>query len=108
MSPPGLMAAPSTRCSTTTATPEMLIRGAHALLDAAGVHRSATWVTRTVRAYLRSPAAGLPFGQVLAAELQLNARQQAAMAARGDLRYVLEYSDPTGETAVRNVMAGSR
>lgn len=108
MSPPGALATPSPRCSTTAVSPESLIRGAHALLEVAGIHRSATWVTRTVRAYLRSPAAGLPFGQVLAAELELSAKQRAAMAARSELRYLLEYSDPTGETAVRNVMAGAR
>lgn len=105
MSPPGALAPLRPRCSTTTVTPEVLIRGAHKVLDAAGVRRSATWVTRTVRAYLRSPALGLPFGQVLAAEVQMSAEQRAAIQARTDLRYVLEYADPTGEAAVRRVMA---
>lgn len=108
MSPPTALAARSPRCNTTTVTPESLIRSAHALLDAAGITRSATWVTRTVRGYLRSPAAGLPFGQVLAAELELNARQRAAMQARSEYRYVLGYADPTGETAVQHVMAARR
>lgn len=108
MSPPGVLTPTSPRCSTTAVSPESLIRGAHALLESAGVHRSANWVTKTVRAYLRSPAAGLPFGQVLAAELELSSKQRAAMQARSELRYVLEYADPTGETAVRRVLACQR
>lgn len=105
MSPPGLTATPSARCSTTAASPETLIRDTHSLLEAAGIHRSPNWVIKTVRSYLRSTVRGLPFGQVLAAELQLTAQQRAQLAARSDLRYVLEYRDPTGETAMRNVMA---
>ncbi|WP_137160135.1 hypothetical protein [Blastococcus sp. CCUG 61487] len=100
-----MTASPSARCSTTAATPEQLIRDTHSLLESAGIHRSPNWVAKMVRSYLRSTVAGLPFGQVLAAKLQLTAQQRVELEARSELRYVLEYSDPTGETAVRNVMA---
>lgn len=107
MSPPGLTASSSARCITTAATPETLIRDTHTLLEAAGIHRSPNWVTKTVRSYLRSTVRGLPFGQVLAAELQLTIQQRAQLASRSELRYVLEYRDPTGEAAVRNVLAAA-
>lgn len=108
MKPPGLTASPSERCTTTAATPESLIRDTHTLLRAAGIQRSPNWVTKTVRTYLRSTVRALPFGQVLAAELALSTEQRAALQARSELRYVLEYRDPTGEAAVRNVMATLR
>lgn len=108
MSPPIATATRSPRCTTTAVTPETLIRDTHALIEAAGIDRSANWVTKAVRAYLRSPLRNLPFGPVLAARLKLNAQQRTELYARTEYRYVLEYADPTGETAVRNVMAVQR
>jgi hypothetical protein len=105
MAPPGGSVAFSPRCIKTAVTPETLIRDTHRLIEAAGIDRSANWVTKTVRGFLRSSFSGVPFGQYLAARLELTARQRADMLARSDLRYVLEYADPTGEAAVRNVMA---
>lgn len=108
MSPPVATATLSPRCTTTAVTPETLIRDTHALMAQAGVRRSANWVTKVVRAYLRSPMRGLPFGHYLARRLELSAPERAALYAPSDLRYVLDYTDPTGETAVRNVMAARR
>ena len=88
-------------------TAEMLIREAQQILYAAGVHRSASWVARTVRQYVSHVSGkGFPFGVYLVNRVQLNAEQRLAIRSRPDLAYVLDYADPTGETAVRNVMKG--
>lgn len=70
-------------------TKSSLVRDARQLLGAWGVERSANWISRKVRAFLASPMQG-PFEEYLAAEL--------------DLRYLRTYADPTGETAIRNVI----
>ena len=86
-------------------TAEDLIRDAQRILYAAGVHRSASWVARTVRQYITHVSGkGFPFGAYLVNRVQLNAEQRHAIRSRPDLAYVLDYADPTGETAVRNVM----
>lgn len=104
MSPPDVTATSRERRNTSAVAPDDLIRDANLLMQACGLVRSRSWVSRTVRTYLRSTVRGLPFGQVLASELELNARQRADMMARSEFRYVLEYRDPTGETAVARVM----
>lgn len=87
---------------------EGLTRDAHLLLDACGVQRSPSWVSRTVRDFLASDLRGMPFGMFLTARVELNSMQRRALAERADLRYILSYADPTGETAVRNVMRERR
>lgn len=92
-----------TRRDEAPGTAESLVREAHTLLEVCGLHRSPAWVSRTVRAFLRSSVDGMPFGVYLVARVELNAQQRRALAEREDLRYVLSYADPTGETAIRNV-----
>lgn len=89
-----------------SATPEQLFREAGRLLAACGVAQSGAWILRTVRDYSSSRAAssGFPFGAYLMTRVQLNAEQRRTILANSDLAYVLEYADPTGETAVRNVI----
>lgn len=87
-----------------TVTPESLLRDANLLLTACGVTRSGSWLNRTIRDFMSAPLAGLPFGMFLMARVDLNAAQRRRLAERADLRYLLTYADPTGETAVRNVM----
>ncbi|HEY4267242.1 MAG TPA: hypothetical protein VGM94_03525 [Galbitalea sp.] len=89
-------------------TPESLLREGALFLEAAGVHRSVSWLRRTVRKFSASAVGGMPFGMFLAAQLELNSRQTGFLAERADLRYLLSYADPTGETAVRNVMREQR
>ena len=76
---------------------------AQRVLLAAGIHKSPSWVARTVRQY----PGGLPFGVWLLVMAAANGEQSARVRERADLRYLLEYADPTGETAVRNVMASA-
>ena len=87
-------------------TPETLLRDASRLLEACGVVRSGSWLNRTIRDYLSAPVVGMPFGVFLTARLELNALQRRRLAERADLRYLLSYADPTGETAIRHVMRG--
>lgn len=104
MRSPGLTAIPASGGTTSADTPETLIRDARLLLQACGIDRSQSWVSRTVRAYHGSAIRGLPFGHFLAARLELGAQQRAELHAHPEYRYVLEYADPVGETAVGNVM----
>lgn len=85
-------------------TTEALLRDAALLLNVAGIERSPSWLSRTVRAYVAAPIEGLPFGLFLAAKVQMNAVQRRRVAEHADTRYLLSYADPTGETAIRNVM----
>jgi len=81
-----------------------LLSAATYFLRAAGVEKSKSWVSRTVEAYRAMPVEGIPLGVFLAARVEMNAQQRRRIAERADLRYLLSYSDPTGETAVRNIM----
>ena len=74
------------------------------LLDACGVVRSRAWLSRTVRDFLSSHLAEqMPFGLFLVSRLELNHSQRRALAECADVRYLLNYRDPTGETTARNV-----
>jgi hypothetical protein len=84
--------------------PDFLIRDAGRLLDACGVTRSRQWMSRTVHAYLEAPIQGIPFALNLAARVELNNVQRQLLAELEDLRYLLTYSGPTGETAIRQLM----
>ena len=80
----------------TTQTPESLIREAHSLLDARGITAGHTKVTRAVRGYLgRGPGSVTPFEEWILSALHV------------DFARVIAYRDPTGESAVRRVMAGA-
>jgi len=89
--------------------PEAFARDAGRLLAACGVYRSRAWLSRTVRDYMSSIAgAGFPFGAYLLNRVELNAEQRRAAMNDPGVAYLLEYADPTGETAVRNVLGGGR
>jgi hypothetical protein len=76
---------------------------ARQILDAIGVVKSQNWVSRLVRRHLDS-SVSLPFAAVVVAAVETSPAQRRLLAERADLRYLLSYADPTGETAVRNVM----
>lgn len=87
---------------------EVLIRDADRMLKSCGVERSGGWINRAVRDYQRTVIHGVTFAQFLVNRIELNAQQRAIIAANDDLRYLLEYADPTGETAIRNVARAQR
>ena len=86
---------------------EGLSREAGRLLAACGVERSRAWVSRIVRDYLSSISTGYPFGAYLLNRVELNSEQRRVALANSELASFLNYADPTGETAVRNVMRGA-
>ena len=51
---------------------------------------------------------GFAFFDFLANAVQLDAQQRRAALANPDIARVISYADPTGETAVRNVLAERR
>lgn len=84
---------------------EVLTRDAGRILYGCGVHRSRSWVSQTVRTYIHLvESKGVPFGAYLLNRVQLNAEQRRRAMQDPELHNFLCYSDPTGETAVRNVM----
>lgn len=90
-----------------SATPEALIRDAMRLLQRCGIARSPKWAQRVVRDYIyRVAGSGFPFGAYLLNRVELNAEQRRAAMNDPEVAYLLEYADPTGETAVRNVLQG--
>ena len=90
-----------------SATPETLIRDADRLLAACGVERAGSWILRTVRDYTSHVGDAFPFGAYLLNRVELNAEQRRVALANSELACLLNYADPTGETAVRNVMKGA-
>lgn len=91
-----------------SATPEDLLRDAMRLLERCGIARSPKWVQRVIRDYASSIAGiGFPFGAYLLNRVEMNAEQRLAALSDPEVAYLLEYADPTGETAVRNVLRGA-
>jgi hypothetical protein len=84
---------------------ETLIKAAHIVLDNCGIRMSPSWVSRLVRTYKhRVERNGFPFIDFLANAVQLSAEQRRTALQNPDIACVITYADPTGETAVRNVM----
>lgn len=104
--PPGVVANPAAFAPEGVA-PSLReqIRG---FLAEAGLDRTDSWVHRVSRDYARTAITGLPLGMFVATRLALTNQERRLVAERADLRYLLSYSDPTGETAVRNLTRRSR
>lgn len=89
----------------TTARPqtvETLVREAGRVLASRGVSVSRSKVSSLVRAYLhKAQPGGHSFADYIAANVPMHAAQRQRVAE--DLRRVISYADPTGETAASNV-----
>ena len=85
---------------------ETLLRDAHAVIDACGLEMSPSRVRRIVRDYTASGIQGRGFAFVsyLLNTVQLTAQQRRDAMNHPDIARVIAYADPTGETAVHNVM----
>jgi len=84
-----------------TETVESLIRHTHAQLAAAQTVISPSKVSRLVRAYVARH--GLASGRRMVAMYVDSAATDYEFGA-----WCLSYADPTGDAAVRNIMAGTR
>lgn len=85
-------------------TVESLIRDTSAVLERIGVSMAPSKVIRLCRDYINIVAnKDIAFVDYLANAVTLNASQRRAF---DEEYYRLTHADPTGETAVRNVMRG--
>lgn len=86
---------------------ESLIRQVHLIFRNAGIDASPSKVKKLVRAYkYRVEDNGFAFIDYLANRIVMSSFQRRVMA--DELTRVIAYSDPTGETAVHNVMRSPR
>ena len=107
MPPPGLLAAPRSG-GTTSPSKSELIGAARVILDNCGVLFSQNKIVRLVLQFLdRAPRAnGHAFFLYLTNAVQMSAEQQQSALLNPDIARAIAYADPTGETAVNNVMRG--
>lgn len=108
MSPPGLRAATGFGGSTAPRKSEF-IAAAQLILDNCGIVFGTRKVFRLVDKFIeRAPnATGHAFFLYLTNAVQLSEQQQRAALSNPDVARVIAYSDPTGESAVNNVMRRS-
>lgn len=105
MSPPTGFALAAAPGGSTLHRPEDLIRDAHVILTNCGVPIGTQRVTRLVRQFQsRVECNGFAFFDFLANSVQLDSATRRRALANPDVQRVISYMDPTGETAVRNVM----
>jgi hypothetical protein len=105
MNPPGLMATTATSGGSPSA--ETLYSHAQKLLANCGIEMSPSKVSRLVREYRnRVETNGFSFEAFLLNTVQLSAQQRRQALANPDIARAISYSDPTGETAVNNVLRG--
>lgn len=112
-SPAALAAAPQTSGGITGAEAkgqtERLIRVAQMLLIESGYPMGARRVNRLARDFeSRVAGNGWSFFDYFANRIQLDAQKRRELLSRPDIARVIAYADPTGETAVNNVMKGAR
>lgn len=109
MSPPGLMARPRPGGSTAP-TKNELIAVATLILDNCGIQFGRRKLFRLVDRFKeRAPDAdGGVFFQYLTAAVQMTVEQQHVALANPDVARIIGYADPTGETAVNNVIRERR
>jgi hypothetical protein len=99
------MATQSTLASGGTTSAEKLIRDARIILTNCGVPVGQSRLSRLVRTYqARVERNGFAFFDFLVNSVQVTDEQRRKALADPDVQRVISYADPTGETAVRNVL----
>jgi hypothetical protein len=88
-----------------TSQTQQAINAAHVILANCGVGMSPSKVSRLVRQFeARVARNGWTLFEFLTNAVQLSADQRRAALANPDVARVISYVDPTGETAVNNVL----
>lgn len=86
---------------------ESLVRAAHLVLGNCGITMSPSKVSHLVRDYRRNVAHnGFSFFSFLATAVQLSDEQKRSALLNPEIARAISYADPTGETAVSNVLRG--
>lgn len=86
---------------------DALINTAHLILSNVGYSMSASKVCRLVGAFERRVQHnGFSFFEFIANSVALSAEQRRSALSNPDIARAISYSDPTGETAVNNVIRG--
>lgn len=95
-----------TRCAGTT---QDLTVAAHLILNNCGIQMAPRRVLRLVQTFkARVEQNGFSFFDFLANSVCLTAEERRTALADPEISRVIAYSDPTGETAIRNVMRGNQ
>lgn len=99
---------PTQTCGRTTrpgSDTQKLVADTHRLLGNCGIALSPSKVSKLVRRYIfQVERNGYSFADYLANTVRLTAEQRRAVLADPGLARVISYADPTGETAVNNVI----
>lgn len=111
--PPGITPAPAPGGTTTGRYAltgnqlEAMTRAAHAALVECDVVVGPSKVARLVRRFSSAIAkTGVTFHEFLSGEVRLTSEQRHRLLRNPDWSRAIAYCDPTGETAVNNVMRG--
>jgi hypothetical protein len=93
-----------------TPTKNHLIAAARLILDNCGIPFSNSRIYRLVIGFLSKwpNASGFLFFQHLASVVQMSEAQKRAAMSNPDIARAISYCDPTGETAVNNVLRRTR
>lgn len=87
---------------------QQAVNAAHAILDSCGLEMSPSKVSRLVRQFeARVERNGWSFFDFFTNAIQLSVDDRRRALSNPDVLRVIAYADPTGETAVNNVMRGS-
>lgn len=109
--PPGAAPALATPAGTCCSGKERdrLIAATHVVLANCGVEVGPRKVNRLVQTFqARVERNGFAFFDFLANSVQLDEQRRREALADPEVARAIAYADPTGETAVRNVMAAGR
>lgn len=108
MSPPTATANPATGGTTNTEAKrqtEALIRAANLVASNCGLPVGPSKVSKLVRRFRRDVEyKGVPFFDYFANAVHLDAQQRRSALANPDVARAISYADPTGESAVNNVI----
>lgn len=108
MSPPGALSASAAPGVTASPDLEGLKASARTILWNCGIDYGVNKINRLVVTFSdRVQGNGFAFFDFLANSIQLDAETRRSALANPDVQRVISYADPTGETAVANVMRRS-
>lgn len=96
-----------TTSAAATSQTQRLLSDAHLIMANCGVEMTPSKVSRIVRQFEhQAERNGFTFFDFLANKIELTEQQHRQALANSDIARVISYADPTGETAVANLVRG--